>query len=102
MTAATLWLTLVGMGLITYGIRLSLILLLGRVEMPPHLQRALRLVPPAVLAAIIVPEVLRPNGALALSLDNPRLIAGLLAALIAWRTKNALLTIGAGMAALWL
>ena len=62
---------------------------------------ALRLVPPAVLSAIIFPELLRPNGALDISFGNPRLLAGIIAALVAWHTKNALLTIGVGMAALW-
>jgi branched-subunit amino acid transport protein len=36
------------------------------------------------------------------SLGNTRLVAGALAALVAWRTKNVLLTIGVGMAALWI
>ena len=30
-----------------------------------------------------------------------RLLAGVLAVVVAWRTKNVLLTIGVGMAALW-
>ena len=101
MTGTALWLTLLGMGLITYGIRLSMILLLGRFELSDGLRRALRLVPPAVLSAIIFPELLRPNGVLDISFGNPRLLAGIIAALVAWRTKNALLTIGVGMAALW-
>lgn len=101
MSGPTLWLTLIGMGLITYAIRLALILLLGRLALPERAQRALRLVPPAVLAAIIFPELLRPAGALDISPGNARLLAGLIAALVAWRTKNALLTIGVGMAALW-
>ena len=102
MTGTVLWLTLLGMGMITYSIRLSMILLLGRAEISDGLRRALRLVPPAVLSAIIFPELLRPNGALDISLSNPRLLAGIVAALVAWRTKNALLTIGVGMAALWI
>lgn len=40
--------------------------------------------------------------ALALSMTNVRLWAGLLAALVAWRTKNFLLTLAVGMAALWM
>jgi branched-subunit amino acid transport protein len=90
------------MGLITYGIRLSMILLLGRVRISEDWQRALRLVPPAVLSAIIFPELLRPAGSLDISLGNARLLAGIIAAVVAWRTKNALLTIGVGMAALWI
>ncbi len=98
----TLWLTLALMGLVTYALRLSFIALLERWEIPPLLRRGLRFVPPAVLSAIIFPEVLQPGGALDLSANNARLFAGLLAALVAWRTKNVTLTIVAGMGALWL
>ena len=95
------WLLLLGMGLVTYAIRLSLIVLIGRVDVPPLVQKALRFVPPAVLSAIIFPELLRPGGTLDLSFGNVRLLAGVLAAGVAWRTKNVLLTIGVGMVALW-
>ena len=98
----TAWLIVVGMGVITYLIRLSLIALLGRMDVPPIIQRALRLVPPAVLSAIIFPELLSPGGTLDVSLSNVRLLAGILAAVVAWRTKNVLLTIAVGMAALWI
>jgi branched-subunit amino acid transport protein len=98
----TLWLIIIGMGVVTYAIRLSLIVLLGRVEVPPLVQQALRFVPPAVLSAIVFPELLQPGGTLDISLGNARLFAGVLAALVAWRTRNVLLTIGVGMAALWI
>jgi len=98
----TLWLTMLGMGMVTYAIRLSFILLLGRVEIPARIRQALRFVPPAVLSAIIFPELLRPQGRLDLSPGNVRLLAGLLAALVAWRTKSILLTIAVGMGALWI
>jgi branched-subunit amino acid transport protein len=98
----TLWLTMLGMGMVTYAIRLSFILLLGRVEIPARIRQALRFVPPAVLSAIIFPELLQPQGRLDLSPGNVRLLAGLLAALVAWRTKNILLTIAVGMGALWI
>ena len=97
-----LWLTIVGAGIITFAIRLSLIALMGRVEVPPLVQQALRFVPPAVLSAIIFPELLLRNGALDVSPGNTRLLAGVLAAFVAWRTQNVLLTIGVGMTALWI
>src|SRR5512139_2692415 len=96
-----IWLTMFFAGLVTFGIRLSFILLLGKVELAPSLRRALRFVPPAVLTAIIFPELLLHSGSLDISLGNARLLAGLLAILVAWRTKNAVLTILAGMAALY-
>ena len=96
-----LWLIVIGMGLVTYGIRLTPIVLLGRIEIPLIMQRALRFVPPAVLTAIVVPELLYRDSQIDVSLTNVRLLAGLIAIVVAWRTKNALITIGAGMIALW-
>lgn len=104
MTASPMmaWLIIIGMGLLTYAIRLSVIASVGRFDISPLLQRALRFVPPAVLSAIIFPELFRPGGTLDLSLGNQHLLAGILATVVAWRTKNVLLTIAAGMAALWI
>jgi len=97
-----IWVTMFFAGLVTFGIRLSFIELLGKIELSPPIRRALRFVPPAVLTAIIFPELLLRDGSLNISLGNPRLLAGLLAVVVAWRTKNAVLTILAGMAALYI
>jgi branched-subunit amino acid transport protein len=98
----TIWLTIILAGWITYAIRLSFIVLFSRWEVPDLLRRALQYVPPAVLTAIILPELLIRDGAVDVSLGNARLLAGLMAILVAWRTKNVFLTIIAGMAILWL
>jgi branched-subunit amino acid transport protein len=99
--SATLWLTLGVIGLITFAYRLSFIALMDRLRVPALVTRALRFVPVAALTAIIVPELVISNGTADLSLDNLRLIAGAVAIIVAWRTKNTLLTIGVGMAVLW-
>ena len=88
-------------GLATFLIRLSFIALLGRIQVPAWVRRILPYVPTAALTAIIVPELLMRGDVVFLSVANTRLIAGLLACAVAWRTKNAFLTIGAGMVALW-
>ena len=96
------WLPVLALGgALTFATRLSFIVLLGHVEPPPLVRRGLRLVPAAVLSAIIFPEVLLRDGAVDLSPSNPRLVAGAIAAAIAWRTRNVPLTIVTGMAALW-
>lgn len=95
------WLVMILAGLTTYAIRLSFIVLIGRREVPLLVRRALRFIPPAVLTAIFVPDILLPAGALDISLGNERLLAGLAAGLVAWRTKNAVLTVIVGMAVLW-
>jgi branched-subunit amino acid transport protein len=96
------WIALGIIGLLTFATRLSFIVLFGLWIPPGWLQRALRFVPPAVLTAIIFPELLLRNGQLTIWPLNPRLAAGIVAGLVAWRTKNALLTILSGMLALYL
>lgn len=92
-----IWLVMLLGGLVTFGMRFSLIYLFGRIHIPEMLRRALHYVPPAVLSAIIFPELFLRDGQLSLSLDNVRLLAGLGAVLVAWFSKNTLLTILAGM-----
>ena len=95
-----IWLVMLIGGLVTFATRLSFILLLDRLKVPDWFRRGLRFVPVAVLSAIILPELTNPNGTLFLSWRNPQLLAGAVAILVAWRTKNVILTIVAGMAAL--
>ena len=102
MSTPALWLAILGAGAVTFALRLSFIVLLERIRIPPTFRRALRFVPAAVLTAVVVPLLFYENGALEVSLGNERLLAGLAAALIAWRTRNVLLTLGGGMATLWI
>ena len=88
-------------GLLTFVTRLSFIALLGSTNVPPLLKRALRYVPPAVLSAIVFSEVVIREGVPDVGVGNVRLLAAAVAALVAWRTRNVLLTVAVGMAALW-
>ncbi len=97
----TLWLAVFAAGVLTYLTRLSFIAIHGRVQLPEWFTRALTFVPVAVLSAIVLPELLIRNDALDVSVGNARLGAGLLAAVVAWQTKNVWLTIGVGMLGLW-
>src|SRR5262245_19846597 len=97
-----IWLVMILGGLITFGFRFSLIYLFGRFQIPETMRRALHYVPPAVLAALIFPELFMRDGILALAADNDRMWAGLLAVLVAWFSRNTLITILAGMIALLL
>lgn len=95
-----IWVIMIIGGLLTFATRLSFILLLDRIKVPDWFRRGLRFVPVAVLSAIILPELTSPNNTLFLSWRNPELLAGIVAILVAWKTKNVLLTILAGMVAL--
>ncbi|MBC8330548.1 MAG: AzlD domain-containing protein [Anaerolineae bacterium] len=97
-----IWVIMLAVGMLTFATRLSFIVLLERWQTPPLLKRALRFVPVSVLTAIITPELVMPSGALDLSLGNARLLAGLVAIVVAWKTRNIVWTIVAGMGTLLL
>src|ERR1700704_7190493 len=93
----TIWLLVFAVGAITYTARVSFIALFARREMAPLLARALRHVPAAMLTAIVVPAIVfAAPGVLRLDVGNVKLIAALIAGVVAWRWRNTLLTIGVG------
>jgi len=94
------FLIILGMASVTFLIRYPLLTLVGKINLPDPVLRGLKFVPPAVLTAIIVPAVLYKNDNLSFTYRNDYLIAAIVSALIAWRTKNLLLTIVLGMASL--
>ncbi len=64
----------------------------------PQAQRLLSYSSPAVLTAIWAPIVFMPEQELWVTPDNPYLIGALVAAVMAWKTKNVLLTTFVSMA----
>jgi branched-subunit amino acid transport protein len=95
------WGVIVVVGAVTFAIRLSFIALFGYLdEIPPSLERALRYVPAAVLAALVFPALVtfQPETG---ELAADRLVAGVLAGAVAWRTESVFATMGVGMGVLW-
>ena len=101
--SARVWIAIVAIGLATFGFRLSFIYLFGRIDdIPPRIRRPLTYVPPAVLAALVVPDLVTVESTVTATLIDERLIAGVAAGVVAWRTENVFATIAAGMGVLWL
>lgn len=101
MSTMTLWMTILGVGIGTFLLRLSFIELWKWLRVPPLLMQALNYVPAAVLAALVLPALLRSGGVIDISFDNLRLYAGLTALAVAWYSRSMLLTLTTGMLALW-
>ena len=87
------------MMVVTFGVRYPVLALVGRINLPIQVERALKFVPVAVLSALSAPIVLINDGTWNISLNNGYLIASIVAILVALKTKNLLLTIIIGMAA---
>ncbi len=88
-----MWLTILGMCAVSYALRATM--LVTRWRFPAWLTRGLAYVPIALFAALAVPGLLRPHGQIT---AGPELAAGIVAALVAWRTAGRMpLVIGAGV-----
>ena len=99
-SALKVWAVIVIVGALNYATRLSFIALFARRTMPPLLARTLKFVPVAMLTALIVPMVVGSAGQAVLA--TPRIVAVLIAAIVAFWTRSTLATLAAGMGVLWL
>ena len=97
-----IWLMMILGGIFTFGTRF--VMLSGWVAhgLPRWLVDALAFVPIAVLTAILVPAVLiDPATQQIVVKGNARIIAAVVATIIALLTRNVIATITSGLATLW-
>ena len=95
-------LTILCMAAATYFTRFASPLLLDRTGVPRWMVRKLKHVPTAMLAALIAPALLAPQGYLQIGPGNHYLLAGAVAAFMAWRRQPPAVTMGSGMAVMLL
>jgi branched-subunit amino acid transport protein len=86
------------MALATYATRSLAVFLLSR-RLTPGIERFLGHIPAAVFAALVAPPLLAPQGSFAPGLP---VLAAVPAAVVAWRTRQVLPTIVAGMGSYWI
>ena len=87
------YLVIGGRALVTFLIRYGMFAAADRFVFPPWFAEVLRFVPPAVLAAIILPSVL---------ISGPHLAGAAAALLVGLKTRSLLPVIVTGMAVFWL
>ncbi len=100
MSYTTALFAVLAVGAVTYTMRAGLILALADTQLPAPMLRGLRYVAPAVLAALTVSLIANPDA------PNRGItmaeIAGIATALpVAWKTKNLIATLAAGMGVFW-
>lgn len=91
---ASALLTIAGMALVTYATRAGGLWLMGRVALTPRVEAWLRNIPGAVLVALIAPAAVAGGAA--------EMLAVLATVAVMARTRNMLLAMLAGVAAVWL
>jgi branched-subunit amino acid transport protein len=96
------WVLIVVLALGTWSMRSLPIILHGHVPHPPWLERLLKHVPVAALTALVIPGSIYLHQGSIYSFAPARTIAAVAALAVAWRTKNVLATLVAGMGVLWI
>ncbi len=97
MEPMALTLLILALAAATYLLRLLPMIALSRVELPPWAKDWLGLVPGAVLAASLFQTLFIQDGRYALTWRNVYLLAAVPTFLVAWRTRNMILTMLTGM-----
>jgi branched-subunit amino acid transport protein len=88
---------ILGMFVVTFGIRFVLYARAHKVSLPQWMEDALRFVPVAVLTAIITPMILMPDKTLTVDWHNPWLSGALAAFVVGLWRQQPLLTIVSGV-----
>jgi branched-subunit amino acid transport protein len=88
MDQKAVFLTILGMALVTYIPRLLPVWVLSSKSLPPLVVKWLRYVPVTVLAAMLFPSLLVQEGQVDVGLDNLFLWAAVPTFLIAWRKRS--------------
>ena len=102
MSTLNIWISLLGLALVTALTRNFFLVLGDHLRLPERVAHALRYAPACALAGLIVPEVLQVQGAFVEPLTNPRLWGALAALVTMLITRSMVGTMGVGMAAYWL
>lgn len=89
------------MALATFLTRFTSLAVLEKTGIPSWFQRLLKHVPTAMLTALIAPALLAPRGSLELSAANHYLVAGVVAAVMAYRRSSPIVTMGTGIATMF-
>ena len=83
--------------IVTFATRFGCVALFRQTKMPVWLERWLRHIPTAILTALIIPALILPKGQVDITLHNHYLLAGILAAIVAYKSRNIVSTIVLGM-----
>ncbi len=97
MSPFEIWLVIIGLTLITLLMRSSFLMLGDHFPLPERVQHGLRYAPVCALIALVTPELFLTQGVFNLSIANPKLIAGLAAAVVTSTTRSMIAAMAVGM-----
>lgn len=85
----------------TIAIRLSIIMISGKVKISERVKQLFSFIPAAILPAFVAPAAFFHNGQVVTFMGKERLLVLILATVVSYYTRSTLLTIVFGLAALF-
>jgi len=96
------WLSITIAGIITYVCRFSMVTFIKNKMLNENTKLILSYVPAAVFPSIIFPAIFLNETGIFVSMDDPKIIAAIIAIIIGYFAKNIIATILSGLISYWI
>ena len=98
----SIWISIIIAGIINYLTRLGSLLIINPKKMSSKTKQVLNYVPSAVFPTIIFPAVFLSTEGNIVAIDDPKVIALLIAFITGYLSKNLIITILSGLISYWI
>lgn len=97
MSDNSIMLVIIGMAIVTYLPRLIPILVLSQWETPVWLKNWMKYIPVSIFSSLIAKDLFFDDTGINLSIYNTKLLASVVVAFVAYKSKSIVLSIGIGI-----
>lgn len=96
-----IYIMIFGAAIFTYIPRAVPLVYLANKNIPEGLKEWMKFIPPAIFAALIIPDIVTEGGSLYLSIDNPKLVSAIIVFIVAIRKKSLGISILVGVISIY-
>ena len=96
------WFTIIIAGILTYFMRMTMIVLIDRDMLGDKVKAVLEYVPSAVFPAIIFPAIFINDYGTYIEMNDPKIFGALVAIIVGYLSKNVIATIFSGLLSYWI
>ena len=95
------WFTIIIAGILTYFMRMTMIVLIDRDMLGDKVKAVLEYVPSAVFPAIIFPAIFINDYGVFVEMNDPKIFGAIIAVIVGYFSKNIIATIISGLISYW-
>ena len=96
------WLSIIVAGILTYLMRMTMVVLVDRKMLGDRIKAVLAYVPSAVFPAIIFPAIFINDYGTFIEMNDPKIFGAIVAIVVGYFSKNVIATILSGLISYWI